>query len=136
LGAVCDEFKEVLSKRAAQDLKLDAGLHGGFTQCKKIAGMAEAYHATVSPHNAWGPVMTAVHVQLAAAIPNFLVLEYQPDPRDAIVKSPLEVEDGYIKVPEEPGIGVELDEEAVAGFPYLPRSIDTAVRDDGSVAFR
>jgi len=130
------EFKEVLSKGAAQDLKLDAGLQGGLTQCKKIAGMAEAYHATISPHNAWGPVMTAVHVQLAAAIPNFMVLEYRPDPRDAIVKSPLKVENGYIKVPEEPGIGVEFDEEAAAGFPYLPRSVGTAVRDDGSVAFR
>lgn len=130
------EFREILSNRAAQDLKLDAGLQGGFTQCKKIAGVAEAYHATVSPHNAWGPVMTAVHVQLAAAIPNFLVLEYRPDPRDSIVKNPLRVENGYIIVPESPGLGVEFDEEAVKEFPYSPRKLGTAIRSDGSVAFR
>ena len=130
------EFKEVLSRGAAQDLKLDAGLQGGLTQTKKIAGLAEAYHATVSPHNAWGPVLTAIHVQLAAAIPNFLVLEYRLDPRDEIVKNPLKVENGYIQVPEGPGIGVEFDEEAAARFPYVPRGIGTAVREDGSVAFR
>ena len=130
------EFKEVLTKGAAQDLKLDAGLQGGLTQCKKIAGMAEAYHATVSPHNAWGPLLTAIHVQLAAAIPNFLVLEYRPDPRDEIVKDPLNVVDGHIQVPEKHGIGVEIDEEAAARFPCSPRRIDTAVRADGSVAFR
>jgi galactonate dehydratase len=130
------EFKEVLNRGAAQDLKLDAGLQGGLTQCKKIAGMAEAYHATVSPHNAWGPLLTAIHVQLAAAIPNFLVLEYRLDPRDKIAKNPLKVENGYIQVPDGPGIGVEFDEEAALRFPYEPRGIGTAVREDGSVGFR
>ena len=114
------EFKEVLNKGAARDLKLDVGLQGGLTQCKKIAGMAEAYHATISPHNARGPVLTAGHVQLCAAIPNFLVLEHRPNPRDDVVRPPLEVVNGYIEVPEAPGIGVELDEEAVAKYGHEP----------------
>ena len=132
------EFKEVLESQAAQDLKLDVGLHGGITQCKKIAGMAEAYHATVSPHNAWGPVLTAAHVQLCAAVPNFLVLEYRhgEPPEGDVVMEPLKVENGYIKVPDSPGIGVELNEEAARKYPYVPREIATATRDDGSVAFR
>jgi galactonate dehydratase len=130
------EFREVLSRGAARDLKLDAGLQGGLTQTKKIAALAEAYHATVSPHNAWGPILTAIHVQLAAAIPNFFVLEYRPDNKDDIATKPLEVKDGYIAVPESPGIGVELDEAAVAKYSYTPRNIGTALRADDSIAFR
>ena len=45
------EFNEILSRNSAVDLKLDVGLQGGFSQCKKIAGMAEAFHATISTHN-------------------------------------------------------------------------------------
>ncbi len=130
------EFREVLARGAARDLKLDAGLHGGLTQCKKTAGLAEAYHATVSPHNAWGPVMTAIHAQLAAAIPNFLVLEYRRDARDDIVRNPLAVEDGYIALPDAPGLGVEFDAEAASRHPYEPRGVGTALREDGSVGFR
>ena len=128
------EFRELLARHGAQDVKLDVGLQGGFSHCKKIAALAEAYHATVSPHNAWGPLLTAAHVQLCAAIPNFLVLEYRPDPKDDIVKEPLKVENGYIKVPDGPGIGVELDEEALARYPYTERPIATLTRPDGSVA--
>ena len=129
------EFKEFLQKRAAHDLKLDVGLQGGFTQCKKAAGMAEAYHATVSPHNARGQVLLAAHVQLCAAIPNFLVLEYRVDPRDDMVTKPLRVENGYMKLPDTPGIGVEFDEAAAARYPFAPREISTATRVDGSVGY-
>jgi galactonate dehydratase len=130
------EFKEVLSSGAARDLKLDVGLQGGLSQCKKIAGMAEAYHATVSPHNARGPVLTAGHVQLAAAIPNFLVLEYRPDPKDDVVTEPMDVKDGYIAVPDTPGIGVELDEAKARSYVYSPGPVGTLTRNDGSVGFR
>lgn len=129
------EFREVLSRGAARDLKLDAGLHGGLTQCKKTAGLAEAYHATISPHNAWGPILTAIHMQLAAAIPNFLVLEYRYDVRDNIATNPLEVKDGYITIPERPGIGVNFNPEAALTHQYEPRSLGTALRPDGSVGF-
>ncbi len=129
------EFKEFLQRRAANDLKLDVGLQGGFSQCIKAAGMAEAYHATVSPHNARGPVLLAAHVQLCAAIPNFLVLEYRSDPKDDMVTSPLRVENGYIKVPDTPGIGVEFNEEAPAKYPFIPKDISTATRADGSVGY-
>ena len=128
------EFREILERHAAHDIKLDVGLQGGFSHCKKIAGLAEAYHVTVSPHNARGPVLTAAHVQLCAAIPNFLVLEYRPDPKDDIVLQPLEAENGYIKVPDAPGIGIEFDEEAPGRYPYDPGEVGTLTRKDGSVA--
>lgn len=130
------EFKEVLNSGAARDLKLDVGLQGGLSQCKKIAGMAESYHATVSPHNARSPVLTAGHVQLATAIPNFLVLEYRPDPKDDVVKQALQVKDGYIEVPDLPGIGVELDEARARAYTYSSSEVVTLTRNDGSVGFR
>lgn len=132
------EFKEILANEAAHDLKLDVGLHGGITQCKKIAGLAEAYHSTISPHNAWGPVLTAAHVQLCASVPNFLILEYRQGnpPDNEVVIEPLKMENGYISVPDSPGIGVELNEEALWKHPFSPKEIDTATREDGSVAFR
>ena len=131
------EFRELLQKGGAQVLKIDVGLHGGFSQTKKIAAIAESYHATVSPHNAWGPVLTAAHVQLCAAVPNFQVLEYRPDepPKSEMVKEPLPVKDGYIDVPDTPGIGVEFNEAAPAKYPPAPRTISTLRRPDGSVAF-
>ena len=129
------EFREVLELQAARDIKLDVGLHGGFTQCKKAAGIAEAYHATVSPHNARGPVLLAAHVQLCAAIPNFLVLEYRMDDRYDIASPAFNVKDGYLPVPDAPGLGIELDDDAVAKYPYAARDLDTPRRADGSVGF-
>ena len=102
------EFKEILSRNAALDLKLDVGLQGGFSQCKKIAGMAEAFHATVSPHNGKGPVLTASHIQLSASIPNFLILEYREDPTINLYHHSLNIKNGYIEIPETPGIGIDL----------------------------
>ena len=129
------EFRELLELQAARDVKLDVGLHGGFTQCKKAAGIAEAYHVTVSPHNARGPVLLAAHVQLCAAIPNFLVLEYRMDERYDIASPIPMLMDGYVTVPDAPGIGLELDDEAVARHPYSEREIGTPLRADGSVGF-
>jgi mannonate dehydratase len=79
--------------------------------------------------------LLAAHVQLCAAIPNFLVLEYRPDPKDDLVTSPLRAENGYITVPDTPGIGVEFNEEAVAKYPFIPKYISTATRADGSVGY-
>ena len=64
------------------------------------------------------------------------MIEYRPDNKDDIATTPLEVKDGYIAVPESPGIGVELDEAAVAKYNYTPRNIGTALRADDSIAFR
>jgi L-alanine-DL-glutamate epimerase-like enolase superfamily enzyme len=79
-----------------------------------------------------------VNVQLAACIPNFLILEYIPDDRPGrqdLVREPLKVVDGYIPVPDRPGLGIELNEEAFAHYPFRPWRRGLPVRDDGSVGF-
>lgn len=129
------EFRELLELHGARDVKLDVGLHGGFTQSKKAAGIAESYHVTVSPHNARGPILLVAHLQLCASIPNFLVLEYRMDQRYDIASPIPVIKDGYMALPDSPGLGIELDENAESKYPYKERDIDTPLRLDNSVGF-
>ena len=90
-------------------------------EAKKIAGMAEAFHAQIAPHLYCGPVEGAANVQLCACSPNFLIQESIRDWRgfhSEILKKPMGWEDGYILIPEAPGLGVELDEEVARAHPY------------------
>src|SRR5437763_6191669 len=81
-----------------------------------------AYHVQVAPHNPYGPVSTAACVQLAAAIPNFLILEYvwTNEPwRSRVQKGePQRAMDGYLSLPTAPGLGIDLDEEVLRSRPY------------------
>ena len=88
---------------------------------KKIAGMAEAHYAQIAPHLYCGPVVGAANIQIATCSPNFLILESigRWDGFQAkILKTGIRWEDGYVIPPEEPGLGVELDEEVALAHPY------------------
>ena len=126
-------FREILEKRAATILQPDLCHAGGITECRLIAGMAEAYYAAVAPHNPLGPISLAAGIQLAASIPNFVCQE-QVSLGDGYLKEPFVLKDGYIDVPSRPGLGIELDDEAVAakvGHDWRNREEYDA--DDGSV---
>lgn len=107
-------FREVLEKRAATILQPDLCHAGGITEARLIAGMAEAYYAAIAPHNPLGPISLAAGVQLAASIPNFLCQE-QVSLGEGYLKRPFQVRDGYLTLPTGPGLGIELDEDFVAG---------------------
>jgi galactonate dehydratase len=131
------DFRPLLEKRLVDVIQPDLCHAGGITECKKIAALAEAYYVQVAPHSPQGPVSTAAAAHLAMAIPNFQILEYvRSDPwRDRVLKQPWPVEDGHLVVPERPGLGVDLDEAAIAASP--PRQVgmlDGAWFSDGSVA--
>jgi len=131
------EFEMLLSRGAVQYIRPDVCLAGGLTHCKKIAALAEAHHVGVVPHNPLSPVSTAACVQLAACIPNFALQEYPrgegEPPKSEIVVSPLKVEEGFLIVPDAPGLGVELAEDAQERYPYRPRVVRTRLHVDGSV---
>ncbi len=131
------EFEMLLSRGAVQYIRPDVCLAGGLTHCKKIAALAEAHHVGVVPHNPLSPVSTAACVQLAACIPNFALQEYPrgegEPPKSEIVVSPLKVEEGFLIVPDAPGLGVELAEDAQERHPYRPRVVRTRLHVDGSV---
>src|SRR5438477_2077903 len=126
-------FREVLEKRAATVLQPDLCHAGGITEVRLIAGMAEAYYATIAPHNPLGPISLAAGVQLAASIPNFLCQE-QVSLGEGYIKRPFTVRDGYLDLPTGPGLGVELDEDALAGkIGHDWRNQESYDADDGSV---
>jgi galactonate dehydratase len=106
-------FREVLEKRAATVLQPDLCHAGGITECRLIAGMAEAYYAAIAPHCPLGPIALAAGVQLAASIPNFLCQE-QVTLGEGYLKQPFTVRKGYLDLPTGPGLGIELDEHALA----------------------
>jgi galactonate dehydratase len=131
------QFETLLERGAAQYVRTDICLAGGLTNCKKIAALAETHYAQVVPHNPLSPVSTAACIQLAACIPNFALQEYpkgeNEPPKNEIVTSVLKLEKGYLIVPDTPGIGVELAEDALKKYPFKPRKIQTRLNEDGSV---
>jgi galactonate dehydratase len=131
------EFEMLLQRGAVQYVRPDVCMAGGLTHCKKIAALAEAHYVGVVPHNPLSPVSTAACVQLAACIPNFALQEYPGNehvpPKSEIVKNPLRVENGFLIVPDTPGIGVELAEDAREKYPPRPRPVQTRLHVDGSV---
>ena len=131
------EFQMLLQRNAVQYVRPDVCMAGGLTHSKKIAALAEAQYVGVIPHNPLGPVSTAACLQLAACIPNFAIQEYplgeREPPKSEIVKTPLQVENGFLIIPDGPGIGIELADDALERFPEKPREVETRLHVDGSV---
>jgi galactonate dehydratase len=131
------EFEALLSRGAVQYVRPDVCLAGGLSHCKKVAALAEAHHVGVVPHNPLSPVSTAACLQLAACIPNFSLQEYPNDelvpPKSEIVTQPLRVGNGFLIIPDGPGLGIELADDAAERFPYRPRAVQTRLHVDGSV---
>src|SRR5205809_2581259 len=126
-------FREVLEKKAAKILQPDLCHAGGITEVRLIAGMAEAYYATIAPHNPLGPISLAAGIQLAASIPNFLCQE-QVNLGDGYLRRPFTVKNGYIDLPTGPGLGIELDEKQLADkIGHKWRNRESYDEDDGSV---
>ena len=132
------EFRELLESKGAHIVRPDLSVAGGLTHCKKIAALAESYYAEFMPHHFLSPVTTAACVQLDACIPNFLIQEYDDDhipPKRDLLKIPIEPIEGYLKVPDEPGLGIELNEEFLHNNPFIAPTLEPPVRQDVSVAY-
>ncbi len=129
-------FRDIVEKQIAAILQPDLSHAGGLLETKKIAAMAETYFIYLAPHSAIGPVAFSACLQLDACIPNFLIQE-QVDFAlgDGILKQDWQVKDGYIELPKKPGLGFEINEEALkkpfTGNFDIPSWFHD---DDGSVA--
>ena len=116
------DFREVFEKRAADIINPDISNTGGILELKEIAAMAEPYYVVVSPHG-WNSttVSLAASLQVSACIPNFLIMEFPvalvPLGEDIAV-NPFRPENGYIELRTEPGLGMELKEDALARYQY------------------
>jgi len=109
-------FREVLEKRAADILMPDFQKCGGLLEGRKIADMAHAYYVPVAPHCVVSPIGTMASCHVCAAIPNFLILEWHWLSRlelwrDFVQQGEI-IEKGFIPVPDRPGLGVEMNDQA------------------------
>jgi len=98
----------------------DVAKCGGFAHARRIAGMAEAHSITVAVHNTHGPVGTAASLQFAASIPNLLILETLGpfDDWQEMANDAPTVENGRMRIPTKPGLGVTLDTTWLKNRPY------------------
>jgi len=116
------EFREVLERRAADIVNPDVCNCGGILELREIAAMAEPHHIAVSPHNYNSTAVgLAATLHAAAGMPNFLITEYFvnfEEVAQAITRAPLRVEGSHIALPTGPGLGIDLDEDALARHPY------------------
>ncbi len=134
-----EEFNALLRRDAVDYVRPDVCLAGGITTTKKIAAAAEANYVDVVPHDPIGPVSTAACIQVAASIPNFAIQEYpyRPEhdqaPGESLLEEPFEWADGYLSVPERPGLGIEIDDDVLEGGAYEQPTLSTRLHEDGSV---
>ena len=111
------DFQEILDKEAAAILQTDAGVCGGITEFRRIAALASARGVTVAPH--W---LADLHVHLVASTPNATYVEFFTDTEVLnlmeVFKTRLEIKGSGLALPQEPGLGIALDEAAIDRFSH------------------
>lgn len=120
------EASRFLELGCADYIQPDVSHCGGIGELKKIAAMAEARHRAVAPHNPSGPVANAASLQLAACVPNYFIHETMAVDvpwRGEICDEKVRFEKGRMAIPEAPGLGIELREEAIARHPYVAKDL-------------
>lgn len=134
------EFDSLMTHTDVRYIRPDMCVAGGLTAGKKIAAEAEAKGVYVIPHNPLGPISTAACLQLDACIPNFEVQEYpMMNGRcrlDREMKTPFQVENGYIILPTAPGLGIELIDDIAEAFPFKGMYGGINLHEDGSIVDR
>ncbi|MFB6106991.1 MAG: galactonate dehydratase [Halobacteriaceae archaeon] len=122
-------FRDLLQTTDVDVVQPDIANTGGVTEVKKIASLAEAERVSVAPHNPQGPVATAVAAHVDTSVPNFTIQEvfvdYDVEWAADLLADPVTVADGRLQVPEGPGLGVELDMDAVREHEYTGENVDT-----------
>ena len=101
-------------------------MRAGLSEIKRIAHMAHLHGIPVAPHNPVGPVMNAMTLHTSVAIPNFTIFEtvsIDVPWRKELVRETLVFDKGDLLAPTAPGLGVELNEEACAKYPYEPYDV-------------
>lgn len=134
------EFDSLMSSTKVRYIRPDMCVCGGITAGKKIAAEAEQKGVYVIPHNPLGPISTAACLQLDAVIPNFEVQEYPMMNGicrlDKEMKVPFQIENGFIKIPDGPGLGIELIDDIDKVFPFKGAYGGINLHEDGSIVDR
>lgn len=120
------DFRELLAKRSADVLQPDLSHTGGILELRKIAAMAECHFLPVCPHNPIGAITNAATLQIAACTPNFHMLETMSndvDYRHTLTTEKIGFDNGMMRIPDKPGLGIDIHEEALLAHPYRPHNL-------------
>jgi len=113
-------FRDLIEKQAVDVIMPDIPKCCGLSEGRKIANMAEVYYIAMAPHNVCGPLGTIASCHVCASIPNFLVLEWHWLGRkhwdELVVTDKPIIENGYITVTDKPGLGIEINPDAVKQY--------------------
>ena len=127
LNAQVHEYRDLIKHNCFDIYQMDVVLSGGFVQNRKVAAMAEAENKIYTPHTWTHGMGMAAALHMAGAVSNCPFIEYCYDPpywpyevRDMMLTEPLVVDkDGYIAVPQKPGLGVEINHELMDKYTVL-----------------
>ncbi len=139
-----ERFQEALRLGGVDYLQPDVIHVGGMLETKRVCSLALMEDRPVSAHNPNGPICNAMTLQIAASTPNFVMLETMltdvPWRKDVAFED-LEIIDGEMRIPEKPGLGLELNEAEAAKHPYMPHDLRhytgalTAIRPPDAVPY-
>lgn len=134
------EFAELCSKNLIDYAQPDIVHCGGITEMRKIAHLAEVFRVDLAPHNPQSEASTVASMHICAALSNAVILEtgsgQTPFFKDLFNGGLFEVEGGYAALPDRPGLGVALNEDIAARYPYKPKPWHTPVFSDGAYTDR
>lgn len=132
------ELWELVREGGVDILQPEICIVGGLTEMRKIAFMAEAHDLVVAPHNPMGPLASIANLHFDAATSNFLVQEsrtLKPAETESVTNV-IEPVDGYFPIPEGPGLGIDIVDEAFLSRPYRgPWHRGDRVNPDNSIAY-
>ena len=132
------QFNDLVRQQAADIIQPDVCVCGGLLEMKKIAAIAEGHDVVVAPHNPMGPLAGAINLHFAASTTNFLILEYRAHDKGRwreLVKNPWAPVDGHLEIPDAPGWGLEIDEDALDRYAAITWRRGNPIRADNSPAF-
>ena len=120
------EYRELLAEGGCKIAQPDLMHAAGITEVRKIAALADTYYIPIAPHNPGGPICTLAAMHLAAAIPNFLILEQMEGERalrDQLCTVPVAFQDGHFALPTGPGLGTDLRLDLLEERRYRPQPV-------------
>ena len=130
------DWRALIERDLMDYCRVDLCICGGLTEARKIAGWCEAHYIEQAPHNPLGPVSTAACLHFDLSTPLFAVQEltWRPSVLDGVVRTDMRLEGGNLYSGGSPGLGVELDEEAAAQYPFELPGLRILRREDNSVS--
>ncbi|WP_433721078.1 D-mannonate dehydratase ManD [Actinoplanes sp. CA-051413] len=131
------DCRQLITEQLIDYIRTSVVHAGGITHLRRIFDLADLYHVRSGSHGATdlSPVCLAAALHLDLSIPNFGLQEYMPHSAetDAVFPHSYRYADGYLHPSEEPGLGVDIDEELAARYPYRPASLPVNRLEDGTL---